>query len=643
MIPFGHLRLVQGWRHGAKLLCVLLLGSVPVAAARQAETGGHGGRNAFDDRYVGPKGSEKPGAVLGQPIGPLLFVAVLAGLVIFHGRSLDREAAQEREERRRRKRHVPSMEDMARSLLERDPAFSPKEFLDRCARVFAAFERACCERDPAPIRSLVSDAIYERFCLQVSEKTRNGVRTVVDSVIFGDNTIAQVEADEHFQTVTVCLRGKALAYVVNDAEQRLLAGSMAVHQRFVEYWTFVRRPGATTLPTGGLLVGNCPNCGTRLHLNQTGICGSCQAKVWSGRYDWVLTEITHGHEWRARPHHEVPGVATLSHNDPSFCLRQLHDRANAMFWRRIAAWQSGDVDVLRHLATDAYCKSMAEELRPDPDGSRRIPTQPNVGAVVTEGIICEPPTDRALIRINWTAGAERILADGSHEPSLRIGFRVAFLLLTRKHGAQGSLDDGLSSSHCRCCGAPETDSHSALCEHCGTPWADEERDWLLANVYREDESEVEEFRSRLDLIANVGEHANGKRTRVSRLPSSGRELIAWMVKIMMIDGEFADGERSTLDAVAAIHGVSEKELQRLVDAERANELEVEVPSDKETSQAWLAAVAGIPSSARRLTRSQKRAMRILGQYLGLNEDTITQTIRDAKSRRQPGTEPRNCA
>lgn len=562
--------------------------------------------------------------------GPLtlaLYVTVLVSLWAAFGKALTHLSPEQDVRSRKRKTAELSLEDAIQRIRDQDPGYDPDAFLRRVSHAFRVLQGAWNKQDLTPVRPLVSDAIHERSCLQIAELKRRGLRDILEDLIVQEKAIAQVDLTEHFQTITVRFRASARSYRV-DAEEHLVSGH-EFPQSFVEYWSFVRRPGAATLASGGLLEGNCPNCGTPLHLNETGICRSCNAKVWSARYDWVLTEITHESEWRARPHRDVPGVATLSKNDPAFCLQQLQDRVSAAFWRRVTAWQAGDVTMLRNVATADYCQALAEELAPDPDGTRRIPAEVTVGAVQTEGILCESPLDKVLVRINWSSSAECLFPDGARRPIIHMGFRVSFFLLTRKHGAQGSLDDGLSSSHCRGCGAPTTASNSAVCEHCGRPLVDEDQDWLLAGVYFEDEPLVAALLARFREI--------GKRTG----PSSGRELVAWMVQVMAADDRIEDEERALLGAVAAKHGVTESELEPLVAAARADKLELELPHNSRTARDWLAAMAEMALADGELSDEERKVMETLGRRLGLGKKKITGIISGARQRLRDGHSERH--
>jgi len=318
----------------------------------------------------------------------------------------------------------------------------------------------------------------------------------------------------------------------------------------------------------------------------------------------------------------------------------LHDRVSAMFWRRITAWQAGDVTLLRNVATADYCQALEEELAPDPDRTRRIPVGVAVGAVETEGILCQAPLDQALVRIHWSGGAERLAPDGTRHQTIRISFHVSYFLLVRKHGAQGSLDDALLSSHCRACGSPATARNVGVCEHCGIPLIDAERDWLLREVYFKDESPVRVLLSRFEGMGS-GQGSTGRSGEpASRGPSSGRELMAWAIQVMLADDRIEEEEEALLMTVAAKQGLSASELERLIAAARAGELTLALPHNAGTSRTWLGVMADMAFADGRVSDEERKVLGALGKRLGMGKKKIKGIISGARRRVHSETKQR---
>ncbi|MBT7302976.1 MAG: TIM44-like domain-containing protein, partial [Victivallales bacterium] len=491
-------------------------------------------------------------------------------------------------------------------------------------------QSAWSKQDLTPIHRFVSDAVYERFSLQIAEMKERGTRNVMKGVKVREATVATGGVDSNFQAITVRFQASAIDYEVN-ASGRVTSGDKS-RQGFVEYWSFVRRPGAKTRNADGLFEGHCPNCGSPLRLNQTESCESCNAKVRSGRYDWILTEITQESEWKPHAPNEIRGVSAMAANDPGFCLQHLEDRASVVFWRRIAAWQSGKVLPLRKMSTPAYCEAMARDLRPDPDGTRPIPSGAAVGSVETEGILCESPLDQALVRIHWSSGTELQQPNGTRQRTIGVRFHVSFFLLTRKHGVKGDMDDALSSAHCPGCGAPVTNTVADACEYCGDAMANGEQDWLLANVCVADEKPVREFLSRLQEAKPRRKSRARSREAVSLPPASGRELVAWALHVMLADNVIDEEEMKLLEALATKHGIRKAERKRLIVAAQAGELELGMPEEANTTHACLEAMAEMALVDGAVTAAERETMHTLGKRLGLGKRKIAKTITEARER-----------
>ena len=560
---------------------------------------------------------------------PILFTVFAAVAVVIA--ELTKPKIEERSIRRaKREADQLTLDGMLQGIQDADPAFRSDAFLRRASRAFRVLQRAWSKQDLTPIHRFVSDAVHERFSLQIAEMKERGTRNVMEGVRVREATIATGGVDRNFQAITVRFQASAIDYEVNTAG-RVTSGTKS-REGFVEYWSFVRRPGAKTRDADGLFEGHCPNCGSPLQLNQTESCKSCNAKVRNGRYDWILTEITQASEWKPRPQTAVPGVGTMAANDPGFCLQHLEDRASVVFWRRIAAWQAGKTLPLQKMATPTYCKTMEKDLRPDPDGTRPIPSGAAVGSVETEGILCEAPLDQALVRIHWSSGTDLLRPDGTQQRTIGVRFHVSFLLLTRKHGVKGNMDDALSSAHCPGCGAPVTNTVADACEYCGDAMANGEQDWRLANVCVAEEKPVRELLSQLQ-GAKPRKKSKARSREAVRLPlDSGRELIAWAVHVMLADNVIDEAEEKLLEALATKHGVQEADLKRLVLAAQAGELELGIPEEADATRACLEAMAEMALVDGSVTAAERETMHTIGRRLGFGKREIAKTITRARRR-----------
>jgi predicted lipid-binding transport protein (Tim44 family)/uncharacterized tellurite resistance protein B-like protein len=467
----------------------------------------------------------------------------------------------------------------------------------------------------------VSDAVHERFSLQLAEMRQRGVRNIMENVMVEDMAIAQVDAGRQFQTVTVRLQASAVDYEV-DRKGRLVFGSKEP-QEFVEYWSFIRRPGATSRSGKGLMEGNCPNCGGALTMNQTTQCEFCGAKVRSGQYDWVLAEITQESEWRPEQSRSVPGLAVMEAADPGFSLQHLEDRASVMFWRYIAAWREGDSTPLRKMTRDDCCERLAMTFLAGRNGDRIIPMQAAVGSVDTLGILCEEPLDQALLEVRWSCSHQTLDASGRERSQTATSFRASRFLLVRQHGVTARADDALASAHCPNCGAPTLAGLANACDYCGTVLNQGDQDWVLAEVFSPHDSTM------IALLQRMQETAPATPSAVQ---PGGTELMAWMVYVMLSDGTIDENETKLLNTFAAARGIGPARIQQIIEAMRAGQLEVQLPDSIQQARSWLAQLAEMALADGQITKEEQNAMLLLGQHLNLTSYDVNHIVVAARTR-----------
>ena len=177
-----------------------------------------------------------------------------------------------------------------------DPAFDENAFYARVRVAFDKIQQSWCAQNLTGVRPFISDAVHERFLLQIAEQRDKGYRDFMEGLQVLDLRMADIESDGIYDEIGVRIQAVSVDYHISLATGQRLSGS-AYPEEFVEVWTFVRRQGAKTKDGPGLIEGNCPNCGAAIEMNQSAQCAHCKALLRSGEYDWVLTEITQASEW----------------------------------------------------------------------------------------------------------------------------------------------------------------------------------------------------------------------------------------------------------------------------------------------------------------------------------------------------------
>jgi predicted lipid-binding transport protein (Tim44 family)/uncharacterized tellurite resistance protein B-like protein len=528
-------------------------------------------------------------------------------------------------------------EDYARTaalerLTSRDPGFSEDALLTRVQTAFLKIQDAWCQHKLDDIRPFISDGIYERFALQVAEQQDEGVRDHMERLTVDDLYVAQVDSDRLFDTVTVAVSATAVDYQVDAKTGRHVRGSKQP-ESFTEYWSFLRKPGATSLNGNGLIEGNCPNCGASLHLNEAATCSSCNALIKSGEYDWVLAEITQACEWHVRAPSEVPGVSTLVADDPGFSVQHLEDRASVMFWRLMASWRTGKTDPVRKMATDTFCDKFAATCAPNADGSRSHPADCAVGAVTILGILRDEPMDTALVEVRWSAAQVEISAGGDRRATAASAVKTDIFLLVRGHDVKTDAAMTLNSAHCPGCGAPAAQTTAAACEYCGAVLNGGEHDWVLADRRPPFDQEIVELRRQLDAVGPTGRAAGsgGVAPGPGAVPGS-MEVTAWLVTVMIADGTVTDEELDVIHSYGSERGIAADQVDRIIQAVQAGQLEAPQPKTTEEARAWLNDMAGMALADGFIAEAEHEALMAVGSQLGMTEYDVNQTI--ARKRRE---------
>ena len=541
------------------------------------------------------------------------------------------------------------------SLQQRDPAFGEPAFLARVDTGFRKIQAAWCAQDLSAVRQFISDGIHERFSLQFREQQELGYRNQLDNLEVLEMRLEQALPGNVFEAVTVSIAASAVDYNVSLVDGRRTDGATSANP-FVEYWSFLRRIGATTKESAGLVEGFCPNCGAAIELNQWSKCASCDSLLRSGEYDWVLAEITQECEWAPAEDALTPGVAAYqASQDPGFNQQHLEDRASVIFWRHALADLTGSVAPLRKVACDEFCKSVEAEIVGSPKEPREFWGNCAVGSVDLRGLIAGEPLERALVEVRWSGRSMQREVDGSYRMQPGAGeFRTLFAL-GRKAGVRTSVDTSLASANCPGCGAPESESTANACAFCGTVLNDGSANWVLLEAVPAESAQADQWIASArqaevssgDAAVEVVPQTAAAQEDVEQAPAflagasgsngssgapEGAALLAWLVKMVNADNEISDRERSTLKRFAERQGVPLPRLNAMIDAALHNALELPEPADSQQARVWLSAMADMSLVDGKVTREEFDLLSNAGSRLGFDRGKVKELLKERKHR-----------
>ena len=511
-------------------------------------------------------------------------------------------------------------------IKQRDPQFTAAALINKSTSAFIEIQQAWSDQDLSKVRRFISDGVNERFSLQIEMQKKQGIRNKMEDVQVLGTEITSIESDSHFDSIHLKITAKAKDSDVSIATGKKIRNNFS--GTFVEYWSFLRKPGVQTLAGKGLVEGVCPNCGAHLELSDSGRCLYCDAVITSGEYDWVLSEITQSIEWSTATNPSaVPGYTQMLDVDPGFNLQTIEDTASVIFWRYIKSYFENSAEPVKKLATEKYSTSLAGSLETVKDGQSHLYfADAAVGAVEVQSISQGEDFDRVQVLVKWSAANSWIDHTGKAKGGGPKTIRPQIFTLLRKHGVKTLASTQLNSAHCPGCGAPFTGGDSGACEYCERPLNDGSGAWVLDSI--------EAFTTARINAAGVSPIAGTSTVSVDIL------LMA-MASAMYADGVLDDKEMDMLSSFATHRGISSEHLSAIIAT--VTEPNAQLPRPANTAEAMeiLKAMIRMSLADGRIDDSEKALLENYATSAGLSKNVVSSTI--ARQRRSLYKEAKKAA
>ncbi len=501
-------------------------------------------------------------------------------------------------------------------IKQRDPQFTAAALIKKSTSAFIEIQQAWSDQDLSQVRRFISDGVNERFSLQIEMQKKQGIRNNMEDVQVLGTEITSIESDPHFDSIHLKVTAKAKDTDVSIASGKKIRNNYS--GTFVEYWSFLRKPGVQTLAGKGLVEGICPNCGAHLELSDSGRCLYCDAVITSGEYDWVLSEITQSIEWStATDPSAVPGYTQMLDVDPGFNLQTIEDTASVIFWRYIKSYFENSAEPVKKLATENYSTSLAGSLETVRDGQFHLFfADAAVGAVEVQSINQGTDFDRVQVLVKWSAANSWIDHAGKAKSGGPKTIRPQIFTLLRKHGVKTLASTQLNSAHCPGCGAPFTGGDSGACEYCGRPLNDGSGAWVLDSI--------EAFTTARINSAGVSPIAGTSSV-------STDILLMAMASTMYADGVLDDKEMDMLSSFASHRGIASEHLSAIIATVTQPDAQLPRPANTAEAMEILKAMVRMSLADGRIDDSEKALLKNYATSAGLSKNVVSSTI--ARQRR----------
>lgn len=196
---------------------------------------------------------------------------------------------------------APDLPVRLRELQARHPDFQWAAFRARVVDTFQRIQGAWSDQAYEKARPLETDFLFQQHRYWIERYRAEGLRNRLDKVRVTDVVPAKVELDAYVEAITVRVFASMRDWT-EDRAGKVVGGSRTGDRVFSEYWTFLRTAEAarrTGAPAGDHAPDQCPSCGAPLDkVNETGVCGYCDAKITGGDFDWVLSAIDQDEAYR---------------------------------------------------------------------------------------------------------------------------------------------------------------------------------------------------------------------------------------------------------------------------------------------------------------------------------------------------------
>src|SRR4030095_3648872 len=182
----------------------------------------------------------------------------------------------------------PNLEAVRSQFEQNNPAFSWGEFQTRAKLIFDELQAAWSSLNWERARPHETDNIFQMHQYWIDAYRRQSLRNIIENCAITTMQTVKIQEDAFYQAITLRIWAQGNDYTV-DNNGNVVSGSRNRTRQWSEYWTFVRSRQAKASHARTDL--SCPNCGSPLKVNASGICEFCGGKITSGEFDWVLSKI----------------------------------------------------------------------------------------------------------------------------------------------------------------------------------------------------------------------------------------------------------------------------------------------------------------------------------------------------------------
>ena len=228
--------------------------------------------------------------------------------------------------------------------------------------------------------------------------------------------------------------------------------------------------------------------------------------------------------------------------------------------------------------------------------------------------------------------------------------RSEVFVMTRNSSVKSDSKHTLSSAHCPSCGAAIHDSVADSCEYCNSVLNGGEYDWILQEIgSKYNSSNIKELIIKLQtqpistttgavpasaMVAGVAMSQNNTVNIPPSIPQNtphgNLALAAWMIHVMLSDGQIDAKEQQLLEQFAQQRQIPGNQIDNMINAMQNGSLEIEVPADSAQTKEWLKEMIKMALADGFIAKQEQKAISLLAQRLDYSQADIRQLILKVK-------------
>lgn len=184
-------------------------------------------------------------------------------------------------------------DEITRIMKEKDPNFTPNDFITYVKRVYVDIQDAWSKRDLEPVRPILHPNLYQQTETQIKKKIEDGIINYLERIAVNTAYLSGYRRDDDYEYMIVYLSAQMIDYQVKEETGQILYGDKTTRWSLQYKMTFMRAADMITPEAEEEENANmkCPNCGAPIEGTAFGKCEYCGSVVSSGKYGWVLSDF----------------------------------------------------------------------------------------------------------------------------------------------------------------------------------------------------------------------------------------------------------------------------------------------------------------------------------------------------------------